>query len=151
MSEDLSGIVASAVKSQEDAMALVEKLFDVAQPGAVYGEPATIGDHTIITASEVKVGMGFGFGGGGAPGAEGAGGEAEAEGGEVGAGFGSGGGGGGASGGRPVAAISVGLSGVRVDPVVDVTKISLAFFTTLGAMFMMFSRMRAASRMLGRR
>ena len=144
MSEDLSGIVASAVKSQEDAMALVEKLFDVAQPSAVYGEPAAIGDHTVVTASEVKVGMGFGFGGGGAPGAEGSGGEAAA-------GFGSGGGGGGISGGRPVAAISVGPSGVRVDPVVDVTKIALAFFTTLGAMFMMFSRMRAASLRLGRR
>ena len=151
MSEDLSGIVASAVKSQEDAMALVEKLFDVAQPGAVFGEPATIGDHTVITASEIKVGMGFGFGGGGAPGAEGAGGEAETEGVGVGAGFGSGGGGGGVSGGRPVAAISVGPNGVQVDPVVDVTKIALAFFTTLGAMFMMFSRMRAASRRLGRR
>ena len=149
MSEDLSGIVASAVKSQDDAMALVEKLFEVAQPNAVYGEPTAIGDHTIITASEVKVGMGFGFGAGGAPGAEGAGGEAETEGEDAGAGFGSGGGGGGVSGGRPVAAISVGPDGVRVEPVVDATKIALAFFTTLGAMFMMFSRMRAASRRLG--
>jgi uncharacterized spore protein YtfJ len=149
MSEGLSGIVATAVKGQEDAMALVEKLFDVAQPSAVYGEPAAIGDHTVITASEVKVGMGFGFGGGGAPSAEGS--EGETEGGAAVAGFGSGGGGGGVSGGRPVAAISVGPSGVRVEPVVDVTKIALAFFTTLGAMFMMFSRMRAASRKLGRR
>jgi uncharacterized spore protein YtfJ len=130
-------------------MALVEKLFDVAQPSAVYGEPVAIGDHTVITASEVKVGMGFGFGAGGAPGAEGAGDEAVTEEGEAGAGFGSGGGGGGVSGGRPVAAISVGPDGVRVDPVVDATKIALAFFTTLGAMFMMFSRMRTASRRLG--
>jgi uncharacterized spore protein YtfJ len=117
----------------------------------VYGEPATIGDHTVITASEVKVGMGFGFGGGGAPGVEGAGAEAETEGAEAVAGFGSGGGGGGVSGGRPVAAISVGPNGVRVDPVVDVTKIALALFTTLGAMFMMFSRMRGTSRRLGKR
>jgi uncharacterized spore protein YtfJ len=151
MSEGLSGIVATAVKGQEDAMALVEKLFDVAQPSAVYGEPAAIGDYTVITASEVKVGMGFGFGGGGAPGAEGSGGEAETEVGAAVAGFGSGGGGGGVSAGRPVATISVGPSGVRVEPVVDVTKIALAFFTTLGAMFMMFSRMRTASRRVGRR
>ena len=151
MSEDLSGIVASAVKSQEDAMALVDGLFDVARPSAVYGEPAAIGDHTVITASEVKVGMGFGFGGGGGPSPVGASGEDGTEGGEAGAGFGSGGGGGGVSGGRPVAAISVGPSGVWVDPVVDVTKIALAFFTPLGAMFMMFSRMRAASLRLGRR
>lgn len=149
MSEKSSGIVASTVKGQEDAKALVEKLFDVAQPSAVYGEPVTIGDHTIITASEVKVGMGFGFAAGGAPGAEGAAGENATEGEETPAGFGSSGGGGGASGGRPVAAISVGPNGLRVDPVVDITKIALAFFTTLGAMLMMFSRMRAASRRLG--
>jgi hypothetical protein len=34
---------------------------------------------------------------------------------------------------------------VRVDPVVDATKIGLALFTTLGAMFMMLSRMRRAA------
>jgi len=148
VSEELSGIVASAVKGQEDAMALMEKLFDAARPSAVYGEPVTVGDHTVITASEVKVGMGFGFGAGGARGAEGAAGEPATEGVETGADFG--GGGGGVSGGRPVAAISIGPSGLRVDPIVDVTKIALASFTTLGAMLMMFSRMRAASRRLGR-
>ena len=41
------------------------KLFAVAQPGAVYSEPVTVREHTVITASEVKVGMGFGFGMGG--------------------------------------------------------------------------------------
>jgi uncharacterized spore protein YtfJ len=141
VSEELSGIVASAVKGQEDAMALMEKLFDAARPSAVYGEPVTVGDHTVITASEVKVGMGFGFGAGGARGAEGAAGEPATEGVETGAGFGGGGSGGG---------ISIGPSGLRVDPIVDVTKIALASFTTLGAMLMMFSRMRAASRRLGR-
>jgi uncharacterized spore protein YtfJ len=59
-----------------------------------------------------------------------------------GGGFGSGGGG--ASGGRPVAAILVGPDGVRVEPIVDVTKLGLAFFTTLGAMFLMLSKMRQA-------
>jgi uncharacterized spore protein YtfJ len=148
MSEELIGIVASTVKSQEDAMALMEKLFDVAQPGAVYGEPIAVEDHTVITASEVKVGMGFGFGAGGGPNVETAEGEGKPEGEEIETGFGSGGGGGGVSGGRPVAAIVVGPDGVRVDPIVDVTKVALAFFTTMGAMFMMFNRMRAASRRL---
>ena len=32
MSKEFGGLVASAVKSQEDARALVEKLFDVARP-----------------------------------------------------------------------------------------------------------------------
>jgi hypothetical protein len=44
--------------------------------------------------------------------------------------------------GRPVAVISVGPSGVRVEPVVDPTKIALAFFTMLGALFMSWRAMR---------
>ena len=152
MSGEFGGIAVSALKSQEEAKALVEKLFEVAQPSAVYGEPVTVGDYTVITASEVKVGMGYGFGAGEASGTESAGGAEAGE--EVLAqeaetGFGVGGGGGGVSGSRPVAAISIGPEGVCVQPVVDVTKIALAFFTAFGAMFMMLNRMRRASRVLG--
>lgn len=151
MSEEYSGIAVKAVKNQEDAVALVEKLFDVAQPSAVYGEPVTIGEHTIITASEVKVGMGFGMGAGGGSGTDTEEEPGELEGEETEAGYGLGAGGGGVSGGRPVAAISVGPDGVRVDPIVDTTKLGLALFTTLGAMFMMLGRMRSESRKLGGR
>lgn len=151
MSEEFGGIAVSALKSQEEAKALVEKLFEVAQPSAVYGEPVTVGEYTVITASEVKVGMGYGFGAGGGTGAESAG-DAEASeevlAQEAETGFGVGGGGGGVSGSRPVASISIGPEGVCVQPVVDVTKIALAFFTTFGAMFMMLNRMRRASRIL---
>lgn len=148
MSEEFNKIVATMVKNQEQAAELVEKLFTVAQPGAVYSEPVTVGEHTIITASEVKVGMGFGGGGGGAPGTEPAEGEAKSENEprdeEEGVGFGVGGGG--VSGGRPVAVIDIGPEGVRVEPVVDPTKIALAFFTTLGSMFFMLNKMRRSSR-----
>ncbi len=61
-------------------------------------------------------------------------------------GYGTGGGGGGYSTARPVAAISIGPDGVHVEPVVDVTKIGLAFFTTLGAMALMFSKMSRNAR-----
>ena len=134
MNEEFNKIVVTAVKNQEQAVELVGKLFAVAQPGAVYSEPVTVGEHTVITASEVKVGMGFGFGGGGAAGIEAAEGEAKSENEpqDEGEGVGFGGGGGGVSGGRPVAVISIGPEGVRVEPVVDPTKIALAFFTTLG-------------------
>ena len=148
MSKEFNKIVATAVKNQEQAAELVEKLFAVAQPGAVYGEPVTVGEHTVITASEVKVGMGFGFGLGGGTGAEPGEGETESkdepqdERAET--GYGGGGGGGGVSGGRPVAVISIGPEGVQVEPVVDATKIALAFFTTLGSMFFMLSKMRKA-------
>jgi uncharacterized spore protein YtfJ len=148
MSEEFNKIVATAAKNQEQAAELVEKLFAVAQPGAVYGEPVTVGEYTVITASEVNVGMGFGFGLGG--GSERGGrrqgvSEDKPQDEEGEAGIGGGGGGGGASAGRPVAVISVGPEGVQVEPVVDPTKIALAFFTTLGSMFFMLSKMRKAS------
>ena len=149
MSEEFNEVVVTAVKNQEQAAELVEKLFAVAQPGAVYGEPVTAEGYTVITASEVSVGMGFGYGIGGGPGGarrrqreskddpqdE----RSEAS-------VGGGGGGGGGSMGRPVAAITISPEGVQVDPIVDITKIGLAFFTTIGSMFLMFSKMRKASR-----
>lgn len=149
MSKEFNKIVATAVKNQEQAAELVEKLFAVAQPGAVYSEPVTVGEHTVITASEVKVGMGFGFGLGGGTGAEPGEGETESkdepQDERAGTGYGGGGGGGGVSGGRPVAVINIGPEGVQVEPVVDATKIALAFFTTLGSMFFMLSKMRKSS------
>lgn len=150
MSVDFSDIVVTTVKSQEQSKEVVEKLFSVARPEAVYGQPITAGDYTVITASEVSVGMGFGYGAGGgtAPdeGEAGDPGEIEGQAGEA-SGFGGGGGGGGFSMGRPVAVISIGPAGVRVEPVRDVTKIGLALLTTAGAMLMMLSGMRRASRL----
>jgi uncharacterized spore protein YtfJ len=155
MNEEFNKIVVTAVKNQEQAAELVEKLFAVAQPGAVYSEPVTVGENTVITASEVSVGMGFGYGIGGGPGqvsrrrkvaAQKERTEEEPQDKEDLAGIGGGGGGGGASGARPVAVISIGPEGVRVEPVVDPTKIALAFFTTLGSMFFMLSKMRKASK-----
>lgn len=108
-----------SVETQEEAMALLGSVLRAADPGAVYGEPQVHGKVTLITASEVVAGLVVGFGLGGNP-TEG----------------GGGGGGGGYSGGRPVAVISVGEEGVRVEPVVDVTKLGIAFFTTLGALFL---------------
>jgi len=148
MSKEFDKIVATAVKNQEQAAELVEKLFAVAQPGVVYGEPVTVGEHTVITASEVKVGMGFGCGLGAGPAAEPGEGETESkdepQDERAGTGYGGGAGGAGVSGGRPVAVISIGPEGVQVEPVVDATKIALAFFTTLGSMFFMLSKMRKA-------
>lgn len=146
MGEKFEKFMAIAVKDQEQAAKVMKRLFAVAQPGAVFSEPVTVGDHSVITAAEVKVGAGFGYGSGGGTGPSSA--EAEAEDEQVGAGagFGGGGGGGGVSGGRPVAVIDIGPSGVRVEPVVDVTKISLALFTTLGSMLLMLGRMRRPSK-----
>lgn len=121
------------INSETEAMMTLAKLFDVYQPGVIFSEPTIVGDQAVITASEVYVAMGLGFGHG-AGDAEGARGE------------GGGGGGGGASGGRPTAAIIIGPTGVRVEPIVDVTKITLAFITMVGALFMAWRAMRRQSK-----
>ncbi len=128
----------------------MDKLFDAASPAAVYSDPIEAGEYKVITASEVSVGLGYGFGGGGGFGETPAGGEDEdsdqAGMAGSGAGLGAAGGGGGGSLGRPVAAIEIGPHGVRVEPIVDPTKIAIAFFTTLMSMFMMMGQMRRARR-----
>ncbi len=152
MSEKFENIVVTAVKNQQQGYELLEKLVAVAQPEAVYGAPVTVGDYTIITASEVTVNVGFAYGMGGGGDAEPASGEATGEGEpqgkteDTGFGGGVGGGGGGFSGGRPVAVVVLGPTGLHVEPIVDPTKIALAFFTTLGAMAIMARRMSRRSR-----
>lgn len=129
MNNDMNKIVMENVASQDEAFALIGRLFEVAKPSAVFSEPQTVGDYTVITAGEVMVSMGAGFGGGGGSGPEeDALGVVREEG-----GFGVGGGGGGFAMGRASAAISVGPDGVRVEPIFDVTKVAIALFTTFAA------------------
>ncbi len=151
MTEKFGDIVVTAVKNQEQGQELMEKLIAVAQPDAVYSQPITSGEYTVINASEVSVGMGFGYGIGGGTASEATEGETPGQGksestGEEAGGVGGGGGGGGFSMGRPVAVISIGPAGVRVEPVRDVTKVLLALLTVAGSMLMMLSRMRSAGR-----
>ncbi len=145
MTNSFTTLSQSMDKYQEQSQEWMEKLFGAAKPRAVYGEPVTSGGHTVITASEVTAGGGFGYGFGGGsspvPTSEQTPGQEQEN---VGGGGGIGGGGG--SSGRPVAAIIIGLDGVRIEPVVDVTKLGLAVFTTVGAMLMMLGQMRQASK-----
>lgn len=162
MSEGFNKITAVAVNNQEQATEVLEKLLAVAQPHNVYSAPLQVGEYTIITANEVVAGVGFGYGFGGgsgpapapasqtsAPTAETAAqptSDASAKPGEAG-GMGGGGGGGGSSMARPVAVIKIGKDGsIEVEPIVDVTKLGLAFFMTLGALLMLRSRMKKLSK-----
>lgn len=133
MSEGFEKINANVIESNQQAAETIQRLADVTQPNAVFKEPVKVGDHVVITANEVSIGMGIGFGSG----------SGTSEAGE--SGSGGGGGGGGASMGRPVAAIIISPDGVRVEPVVDVTKIAIAFFTALGAIFVAARRIRRVS------
>lgn len=120
------------------SMGVLQRIFDVANPAAIYSQPVQSGEYTVITASEVSVGMGVGQGMGG--GSE----EKSPETGEsASTAAGSGGGGGGGGGwSRPVAVISIGPRGVHVEPIVDVTKLGLAFFTMIGSAVFMMRKMR---------
>lgn len=135
MSEELNKLIIESIPNQESANRLLGRLFDVTQPGVVYSQPVTAGEYTVITASEVTAGFGAGYGGGGGFDPE------DDETGQSG-GVGGGGGGGGTTMVRPVAAISIGPNGVKVEPIVDPTKIVVAMATAVGAMFMALGRMR---------
>ena len=144
MSEMLENISVNAAKNNQEMMEMIERLYQVARPEAVFGEPLEVGEQVVLTASEVNLGLGVGFGIGGGPRpglqrkkAS----QAENDDPET-PGMGGGGGGGGGAQGRPVAVISVDEAGVEVEPILDMTKIMLAFFTALGTMFMMFSQMK---------
>src|SRR5689334_16427969 len=109
----------AAKPAQADEMAAavqgpLEKLVQTARVEAAVGAPIVHGDSLVIPTSEVFCSTGFGVGTG--PGAN----PDQPETGRSG-----GGGGGGHAQSRPVAMIILSPAGVRVEPVVDVTKVVL--------------------------
>ena len=112
-----------STSSLEMTRDMMEQFIAVASVEAVYGEPIQSGDTLIIPTAEVVSFMGFGLGDSGKQNA------------------GAGGGGGGQTHSRPVAVIIAGPEGIRVEPVVDVTKIALAMFTAAGFMAATLMRM----------
>lgn len=136
VSELLSEPGPFAEKSVEFGTQVFDRLFAAAQPGAVFSAPVVCGNYTIITASEVSTGGGFGSGKGFGPApAPKTDGETAPEGQTTPIGGGGGMGGAGGSNGRPLAIISVGPDGVKVEPVVDATKIAITALTTFGLIF----------------
>lgn len=138
MSENLNKLILESIPDQQSANELMGKLFDVTRPDAVYSQPVTVGDYTVINASEYMAGIGVGYGGGGGTGPNEAAAEGEAS------GYGGGGGGGGSTMARPVATIIITPGGVRVEPIVDVTKIAISLFTAFGAMALALRKMKAS-------
>jgi uncharacterized spore protein YtfJ len=133
------------VSNVTDAMDVIdltmERFLDTASVDVVYGDPVEHGDTMIIPTAEILVGLGFGVGyGGGSSGKDR---EEEGEG----YGEGGGGGGGGRTFSRPVAIVVSSPEGVRVEPVVDITKIALGFLTAAGFMTGMILRMLSPKKM----
>jgi len=138
--EEPGGVTSSVDRAHEQGSRILERLFSAAQPGAVYSPPVVSGQYTVITASEVSVGGGVGLGKGFGPNSAPAGDTAPGPGVQLVGGGGMGGGGG--SIGRPVATIVIGPDGVKVVPIVDVTKVALAGITAWGAMLVAIRKMR---------
>ncbi|WIG60645.1 MAG: hypothetical protein OJF49_003393 [Ktedonobacterales bacterium] len=119
----------------------LRRLLETLSVRGVYGEPIVRGDTTIIPCAEIFTGIGMGSGTGSGTAPDGSG-RSQGE--------GSGGGGGGS--GRPVAAVIVTPEGVRVQPIVDATKVALAAVTTLGFMGIWLTRLwRGANTNVGLR
>jgi uncharacterized spore protein YtfJ len=137
-------VFAENISNQEKANEVIGRLFEIAQPEQAFGSSVTQGEYTVITATELSVSMGLGYGGGGGGGGDG---KSDEEGKQADLGFGIGGGGGGFATARPIAAIEIGPRGVVVEPIIDVTKIVLAFFTAVGSIAVMASRMNRKSQL----
>lgn len=126
MTED-KNLVPQGVKIDDPGKAIdmvqssMENFIAVADVKRVYGQPIQHGETIVIPAAEVVAGIGFGAG-------YGAGGPDESDAGGVGGGAG----GGGKALARPVAVVIADDEGVRVEPVVDPTKIALAALTAAG-------------------
>jgi len=125
----------------------MDEFLATADVHAVYGEPIEHGDKLIIPTAEVLCGMGFGVGSGSGSGTEN-GEEDDADSPATGSGSGGGGGGGGRVFSRPVAVIVSDSQGVRVEPVIDITKIALASLTAAGFMAGMLVRMLSPKKAL---
>jgi uncharacterized spore protein YtfJ len=106
---------------------VLSRLVSNAGVESVFGQPIERDGATIIPCSEIMVGFGMGSGTGPLD--------------ERGNPMGGGSGGGGGSQGRPIAVIVMTKEGVRVEPVLDLTKIVLASFTTGAFMLLWFGRL----------
>ncbi len=98
---------------------VVAELKEKADVNAIFGEPVTVGERTIIPVAKVGYGFGVGFGYDSSPDDDEGEGESEAAGES---------GGGGSSGGvqaRPFAVIEVTPDGMRVESIVDEQKLAL--------------------------
>lgn len=134
MSEEMGAVpggteVGSSAQAIELVSDTLERFLDTADVKHVYGEPIQHGDTVVIPTAEVLTGLGFGAGYGTGVGEAGEGGR------------GGGGGGGGRTLSRPVAVIVVTPESVRVQEVLDPTKIALAALTAAGFMMGMLVRM----------
>jgi len=111
----------------------MNKLVSAANVNAVFGEPVQRGDTVVIPCAEISIGGGMGVGSGSDGGNEPK---------KLSWGTGAGGG----TTGHPLAIIVISPEGVRVQPIMDMTKVALAVFTTATFMVLQLVRLSRAGR-----
>lgn len=126
----------AADTARETAAHAIDRIAQSARPDVIFGQPIERGEVTIIPCCEIALGMGMGGGAGSGPAPN----TTEKAGGE---GVGAGGG----ARGRPVATIIISQGRVRVEPIVDATRVALAGLTTAGFMAFWVTRLIASARM----
>jgi uncharacterized spore protein YtfJ len=154
MNGSVNDLMEGVRQESEARSQALQRLLSGADSSRVFGQPVTAGDYTVIPAAEVMSGGGFGSGMGfGSPSRHGRHGAAQppettntgADAGTMGLsaieGAGGGGGGGGGAMGRPVAAIVLGPDGVKVKPVLDLTKLAITALAAWGAVATLSVRM----------
>lgn len=118
----------------EDIFQAVEDMRDKASVNAVYGEPVSAGDRTIIPVADVKYAFGVGYGEGPTKSDE----QEEPR------TSGQGGGAGGGVAARPVAVLEITDDGVKVKPVVDEGRIAITgLFTGIWSIFWVAMTLKA--------
>jgi len=133
---------AAAADAGNRAADVMTRLIEAADVGKVYAAPIQHGDTLLIPAAEVLAVAGFGMGAGT--------GSAPDPRGRSRAGGGGGGGGGGRTLARGVAVVVSTPDGVRVEPIVDLTKIALAGLTALGFVWASWRGVSRGPRLFGR-
>jgi uncharacterized spore protein YtfJ len=119
---------------------ILSQISQAARAEAIFGQPVERGDYTVIPCAKVSVGLGLGSGSGSSPMTKGEQGKAQGQ------GQGEGAGGGGGANGRPMAVIVVSRTGVRVQPIVDVTRVIVASLVTAGLMALTIAQVGASQR-----
>lgn len=146
MNDGIDGLLENVGKESEARSQALQRLWSAGDAKAVFGQPVSTGDYTVIPVAEVVAGGGFGSGmgfnsfrrrRGEAKSESPEGSAAIVEGAETPSpmleGAGGGGGGGGGAMARPVAVIVLGPDGVKVKPVLDTTKLALTALGAFGA------------------
>ena len=111
---------------------VLSHMLDAVRAEAIFGQPVERGKVTVMLCSEMLAGLGMGSGNGPTD--------------EKGNSYGGGSGGGGWAKARPIATIVITPEDIRVEPIVDVTKVALAAMTTGICVLFWLSRLRPTSR-----